>query len=587
MKEGLGKTVWDPVRRFPITFLVVLAAAVEIVALTGGRGIEDWRLMAGLSLGLPLSIAYHLFAETVPPKWRTRSWIAGAAVFAALGLYAASLPSDPEAAPDYIIHRHVVLFIGLHLVVSFAAFLAGRRRKAFWSFNKTLFLRILAAVLFSGTLYLGLLLVVGGLGSLFGAGNALLQWTRVYLAVLVFLIFNTWFFLVGVPRSPEDVLGDYPRGLRNFCGYVLSPLILLSAVILLLLVAKQLILGETLPEGFSFVPLAVVGILTYLLIYPLDGKVRWATLYRKFYFAVLLPFAFLQIYKLIGDPMPHGLKEEDYYYFILSIWAALVSLYLLFGRGRDIVWIPVSLALIAFLSIWGPWSAYSLSQRSQLSRLKALGEGILPLDWKTAAKTINTLSAERAADFFSQADSMNKFYGMEAFASIFREPPPADATWREISQAETVGKASSDTSGKAPLGVSFSTSSSEEVIDVKGFDRYFREVHNVGPSEGPSDCSFELCAKVLDGENKILLFDRRGEKRRIDVGPFLKRLAESVDIEKEAAEDGGSTAYLEVGRDNLKYDFPNGRLLFWTVFFEKKDTELRLKAFQTNVLLAK
>lgn len=596
MQDGIVKSAWKTLLRFPLAFLVVLIAAYEILILPQENGSGDFRLLLVCSLGLPLTIAAHLFIENVPEGLRRlTAALLGGAVFLALGLYYVALPLDPDVAAGFFLHRHAVLAIGLHLVVSFAAFSAGGRWAGFWSFNKTLFLRFLAAILFSGTLFLGLSLIIGGLGGLFGTGDSFFLHVRWYLSVLLFLVFNTWFFLAGVPQIKEiPEPAPYPSGLRNFCQYVLSPLVLVFAFVLLLLVLKVLLQGQVLEERLSFTPLAVVGILTYLLISPLDRTARWASLYSKIFFAILLPFVGLQIFGLLHQTQPKGLDETAYYLFVLSVWVGMTSLYFLFVRRATIVWMPVSLAAIAFLSIFGPWSAYSVSQRSQLNRLRELGGDILPLDWKNASKAINDLPAERSAEFYSQASDLSKFYGLRVLNPIFKEVPPAGASWNEIAQGDIATGPSPETQEASLLRLSFYTESGDDHVNVKGFDHYYREVQILGPAQGPQDCSFEFCAKLLEGENRIVLFDRKGEKARVDVDSFVKKLVQSKkpEIDKTTPEERGegNQVTLSVKPEDLVFNFNangvKGRLLLWTAYIEQKNKNLRLKSFQTKVLLA-
>src|SRR5205823_4323861 len=53
-------------------------------------------------------------------------------------------------------------------------------------------------------------------------------------------------------------------------------------------------------------------------------------------------------------------------------WLFCMAVYFLVRRGQGIVWIPASLAVVAFLSAAGPWSAFAVAQRSQLAQLHQL-----------------------------------------------------------------------------------------------------------------------------------------------------------------------------------------------------------------------
>jgi hypothetical protein len=72
-------------------------------------------------------------------------------------------------------------------------------------------------------------------------------------------IFNTTFFLAGVPEDPyaEEQQDDFPQGLRKITQYTFIPLSLLSLVILYVY-ATKILLTWTLPQGWvSYLVLGV------------------------------------------------------------------------------------------------------------------------------------------------------------------------------------------------------------------------------------------------------------------------------------------------------------------------------------------
>src|SRR5690606_6285564 len=95
--------------------------------------------------------------------------------------------------------RHMALVLALHLAASYIMFMNQREENAFWQFNKALFLRILTAALYSAVLYLGLIVAIVALEQLFGLDVP----DKIYPELWVFMVgvFNTWFFLAGVPTN--------------------------------------------------------------------------------------------------------------------------------------------------------------------------------------------------------------------------------------------------------------------------------------------------------------------------------------------------------------------------------------------------
>jgi hypothetical protein len=100
-------------------------------------------------------------------------------------------------------YRYFQLTFGFHLLVAFAPFLIENEINAFWQYNRILFGRFWLAVLFSSTLQLGLNTALWGVDHLLG----LKIHTNVYadLSAVIGYVFNTWFFVAGVPEDYDEV----------------------------------------------------------------------------------------------------------------------------------------------------------------------------------------------------------------------------------------------------------------------------------------------------------------------------------------------------------------------------------------------
>jgi hypothetical protein len=68
----------------------------------------------------------------------------------------------------------------------------------------------------------------------------------------------------------------------------------------------------------------------------------------------------------------YGITEPRYFLAVLAFWLAGVALYYAVTASRRIRLIPETLCLVAIIALLGPWSAYDVSRRSQLSRLRGL-----------------------------------------------------------------------------------------------------------------------------------------------------------------------------------------------------------------------
>ena len=281
--------------------------------------------------------------------------------------------SDPVKA-----ERYAQVSIAFHLLVAFLPYAGYREPNGFWHYNKTLFLRFLAAELYSSVLFAGLAIAFLALDKLLGVPIAGAGYARLW--IVIGLVFNTWFFVAGAPENLPvlESRDDYPRGLSVFTQYVLLPIVIIYLAILSTYLGKVIITRQW-PSGwigYLVSSVAVVGILSWLLVRPLEDEAahRWVKSYtRGFYLAIMPAIAmlWLAIWKRVDQ---YGVTERRYFLIVLSLWLAGIAVYYSVRRSRSIAVIPASLCAVAALTFAGPWGAYSVSRISQTTRLRRLLE---------------------------------------------------------------------------------------------------------------------------------------------------------------------------------------------------------------------
>lgn len=328
----------------------------------------------------------------------------------------------PEDLGVIDITRFLLFALGFHFLVSFTAFMNKdvehqQNVDAFWRFNKLFFLRILISVLFSGVLFAGLSIAILSFNELFNAdidGNIYAQ-----LFFFILGVFNTWFFLAGIPQNLNEFYEEevYPKALKLFTQFVLLPLVTVYLVILYLYMGK-IIIQWNLPEGWvSYLILcfSITGILSLLLIYPIRNyeENKWIKVFSKSFYIALLPLIVLLFIAILTRLFDYGITEKRYFVFVLACWLTFISLYFLFSKVKNIKVIPISLCLICFLTSFGPWGAFSVSERSQMNRLeklltenKILVDGkIVPAKEKISEKAEGNISS--IMDFLEERNSLN------------------------------------------------------------------------------------------------------------------------------------------------------------------------------------
>ena len=353
------------IKRFPLTVLCAVAAACILIYMTH----DEWRfgkesiyynlikVLMCCELGLPLFMGFALLSE-MRKQSLIQKWVLQFIALALITIYFFTI-GDIDSFKIVYVARYILFLITVHLFVSFAPFLVFGQLNGFWQYNKTLFLRFLLAALYTGVLF-------GGIALALWSMDELLKITinyKKYLYTWYFLacIFNTCFFLAGIPSNLEDFENDssYLKGLKVFTQYVLLPLVTLYLVILYAYIGKILIEWR-LPKGlvsYLVIGYSVAGIFSLLLIYPIrnDEGNKWIHIFSRWFYLALFPLIILLSISIFNRTVEYGITENRYFILVLALWLFSIATYFLNGGKENIKIIPISLAVLALLSSFGPW----------------------------------------------------------------------------------------------------------------------------------------------------------------------------------------------------------------------------------------
>lgn len=396
-------------RRFPFTLLISFVTAAFIIYLQHIKSDnpEHYRLLGALALGIPWLFSAEIFAER-----SGRLWLALGLVTLLLGSFYYFNPvAKNEENPVYVI-RFIVLALVGHLLVAVAPYVQQGNVAAFWQYNKTLFLGILRAALYSITLSAGLCLALLAIKNLFDIQLD----DRWFLRIITFIgvYGNTLFFVSKLPSlsTCDSHTEDYPMGLKYFSQFVLLPLVALYILILLSYELKIMVQWQ-LPKGWvSTLVLAsgVFGILAFLLLYPLQKSSNWVARYTKTYYWLLLPLVLLMLVAIYVRIHTYGVTEPRYFVAIMSLWLLGIVLYFGFSKVDNIKIIPLSLIPLGLFSIFAPFNAFHSARLSQSSRFqKVLKENNIKIKAGTSLilSSLNGKDAQKihaALEYLSEND---------------------------------------------------------------------------------------------------------------------------------------------------------------------------------------
>lgn len=383
----LARQAKDSLLRFPLTLLsAAIAVTIGIYLIENNKDFDNliplMNIMLCAALGIPLLFCATIFSDNSnsPKKYNI---IFGALATVLLVLLYFTFPTSDSTQNTTVPYvRYAIYNVAIHLLVSFIPFLSKGQLNGFWNYNKILFLRILASVIYSAFLYIGLSMALASLDWLFDVKIDGEIYGQLY--VVIMGLFNTWFFVSGIPKRFDDLedLKEYPKSLKTFSQYVLVPLLALYLLILYGYVAKILIIWDW-PKGlvsYLITCVSVLGVLCFLLLYPYghQSENSWIRKFSKAYYIILFPLVAV-LFMAIGIRLEeYGVTVNRYMIVLLGIWLTIICTYFTIGKS-NIKFIPISLAIMITLTSFGPWGMFTVSERSQASRLQTILEegGIL------------------------------------------------------------------------------------------------------------------------------------------------------------------------------------------------------------------
>ncbi len=358
-------------RRFPWTLATGAVAAAAAIIAVGDSANEAWvRRALVAALGLPATIGLTLLAETRrwSPAVRLLLPAGGLALLAAFYLVWPGVEIKHEAI------RYFQLSAVLHLGVAFLPLLGAPESAAFWQYNRRLFLGFLRAGVFSGVLFVGVVVALAALNQLFGVKVEEETYARIWFVMA--LVVNTGIFLADLPGDIRALEHDteYPGVLRVFAQYILTPLVFAYLLILLAYMVK-LVAGAEWPSGWIgwlVSSVAVTGLLGFLLVHPLrkDPAEGWIRIYARWLFIGLIPAAILLLLAFWKRIEVYGLTEPRLLGLVLGAWLLAIALRFTLRPDTGIRPIPMLLAAVLLLTLYGPLSLTRISVASQRERLR-------------------------------------------------------------------------------------------------------------------------------------------------------------------------------------------------------------------------
>lgn len=420
--------------RFPLVLVSAGTATIAGIILLDHEEPSQptilWSFLYAGILGIPLLIALRLTGEK--KRWGPiLSWGIQCAGVVLLVIYGAIVPPNVPVAPASAVVRLLLFALAAHMLVAVAPWTGKGEINGFWQYNKNLFLRILAALLFAHVLFGGLAFALAALDNLFGMETPGKRYEELW--VLMSVLFTTWFFLAGIPRDHDELEAsrEYPKGLRIFTYYILLPIVFVYLAILYAYLGKILISWDW-PQGWVsklILGFAGTGIFSLLLLHPLGHQTEnvWVRSVIRWFYVVLIPLVVMLFFAVWRRVTEYGMTEGRYLALALGVWLVFTILYFLIRPAKNIKFIPASLCVGILIVSLGPWGALPVSERSQVVRLESLLKKNALLHDGKVRKGSGNVSREDIREVSAILSYLHDMHGYDAIQSWFDLPLREDA----------------------------------------------------------------------------------------------------------------------------------------------------------------
>ncbi len=591
--------------RFPMALLVGFTITILGILLIEMPSLITYdtqeyftQTILSLIFSFPLFASLALIAER--KKFSTSKFLlANLAVLALTIIYYTFILPNPAYAtengwPDSVFKMIIVLNLCSILFATFAPFIYKKENLGFWQYNKHIVIGLFITFVYSLVLFLGISLILGTIDTLFEIQIDSETYAEFF--VVIAGIFSPILFFSNIPHNLDALNQEksLPKITKNFAQYVLTPLISVYTIILYFYGGKILI-TQVWPNGLvslMVIGYAIVGIINLIILHPYSdlSENKWINVFRKLFYISLIPLVWL-LFAAVGIRInQYGITENRYYALLLGVWLTATAIYALLVKEKNLKLIPISVSIILVLSLFGPWSAFSVATHSQTNRFNQILDKYNLVEEGKLVASIDTKTLEKE-DVNELGAIISYFSGNHNFSTI--SPLVQDAlpenftTIRRWGQESAIYEAFNipaydRNSTIYKYNYNIYRNNTNATIDIQGFsnltfmDAYYgNDASKISINNVAYLVSFNGLTIDLKNGNKTFLSLNLEEK--------LRELVESGEISNDY-----ESKTLELTKDNISIEFENenvkGKLYINDMIFDLTPDKEKIESFSGTML---
>ena len=188
-------------------------------------------------------------------------------------------------------------------------------------------------------------------------------------------LFASLYFLYSIPEKLSFKEISYHSSIIFMFSYIIVPALVVYLAILHLYSIKALIEWHLadISTAYMVAVFSVVAVFMHIFIYPLKTNAPKLTkFFCKYFYHMLVIPSILLLVDICIRIHHYGFTENRYSALVLSLGLLASCFYFIFKQNVKLRTPVIIISMLAILCSFGPWSASSVSGRSQVSRLSVL-----------------------------------------------------------------------------------------------------------------------------------------------------------------------------------------------------------------------
>jgi len=216
--------------------------------------------------------------------------------------------------------------------------------------------------------------------------------------VLSLVLFNGIYFISKIPiKDTYYDISNFNKVFKIILIYIVMPIICIYSIVLYIYFAK-IIITQVWPEGLvsylvvSYSAVFIVSIFLTSLFIPHN---RFVKTFNKIFTKIIFPLLIMMFIAIIIRINEFGITENRYFILIIGIWSTFIMIFINVNKHKNNIIILISLAVVSFLTVCGPLSAFNVSKSSQSNRLYKILENNTLIEENSIVKQSENIISDK------------------------------------------------------------------------------------------------------------------------------------------------------------------------------------------------